>query len=234
VNGGSGNDAALLGAGDDTFVWNPGDGSDTIEGQTGTDKMLFNGANINERIDISANGGRVRFTRDVANVTMDLNDVESIDYHALGGADTIVVNDLAGTDVTQVNVDLNAAGGSGDGQPDAVIVNGTNGGDVISVSGDANGTSVSGLAAQVNIIGAESANDRLTINALAGDDVVAASGLAASAIQLTADGGDGDDILIGGGGNDTLLGSAGDDVLLGGPGTDVLDGGRGDNILIQD
>ena len=67
--------------------------------------MLFNGANINEKIDISANGGRVRFTRDVANITMDLNGVEAIDFNALGGADTITVNDLTGTDVTEVNLE---------------------------------------------------------------------------------------------------------------------------------
>ena len=73
VNGGRGNDTAFLGAGDDTFVWNPGDGSDIVEGQAGTDTMLFNGANVNENINISANGSRVRFTRDVANITMDLN-----------------------------------------------------------------------------------------------------------------------------------------------------------------
>ena len=90
----------MLGAGDDTFVWNPGDGSDTVEGQAGNDTLLFNGANIAEKIDISANGGRVRFTRDVANITMDLNDVETIDFNALGGADTVTVNDLSGTDVT--------------------------------------------------------------------------------------------------------------------------------------
>ena len=58
--GGRGNDVALLGAGDDTFVWNPGDGSDTVEGQAGSDTLVFNGANVNENIDISANGGRVR------------------------------------------------------------------------------------------------------------------------------------------------------------------------------
>ena len=34
----------FLGAGDDTFQWDPGDGSDTIEGQDGTDTMLFNGS----------------------------------------------------------------------------------------------------------------------------------------------------------------------------------------------
>jgi Ca2+-binding RTX toxin-like protein len=234
VIGGRGNDMAFLGAGDDTFIWNPGDGSDTVEGQAGKDRLVFNGANVNENIDISANGDRVRFTRNVANVTMDLNDVEAIDFNALGGADTIVVGDLSGTDLTEVNLNLAASNGAGDGLPDNVIVNGTSGDDVIQVVGDATVTSVLGLAAQVNITGAESANDRLTINALAGDDVVQASGLQAAAIQLTADGGEGDDILIGGSGNDVLLGGDGDDVLRGGPGLDVLDGGPGSNILIQD
>ena len=100
-NGGDGNDTALMGAGDDIFVWNPGDDNDTLEGQDGFDTMLFNGANVAENINISANGGRVLFFRDIANVTMDLNDVEKIDFNALGGADNIVVNDLSGTDVTR-------------------------------------------------------------------------------------------------------------------------------------
>src|SRR5207249_769760 len=106
VVGGTGNDVALLGAGDDTFVWNPGDGSDTVEGQAGFDTLLFNGANVSEKIDVSANGGRVRFFRDVANITMDLDDVERIDFTARGGSDTITVGNLAGTDVTQVNLNL--------------------------------------------------------------------------------------------------------------------------------
>ena len=58
VDGDNGNDVAFLGAGDDTFLWDPGDGNDTIEGQAGTDTLLFNGANISENIDILANGAR--------------------------------------------------------------------------------------------------------------------------------------------------------------------------------
>ena len=85
----------------------------------------------------------------------------------------------------------------------------------------------------MNIAGADAANDRLTVNALAGDDVVDTSGLATGSIQLTADGGDGNDVLIGGDGDDVLLGGPGDDVLLGGPGTDTIDGGDGDDIEIQ-
>lgn len=233
INGGRGNDVAMMGAGDDTFVWNPGDGSDVVEGQDGLDAMVFNGANINEKIELSANGQRLRLTRDVANVTMDANGVERVDVNALGGADTITVNDLTGTDLAMLNLSLSAVGGAGDGAADQVIVNGANGDDAIVAFGDANGVSVIGLAAQVNITGAESANDRLLVNALGGDDVVDASGLLSGAIQFTADGGEGDDVLIGSSGNDTLLGGTGDDVLIGGDGQDVLDGGTGDNIVIQ-
>ena len=137
--------------------------------------------------------------------------------------------------MTEVNLNLASTigGTAGDAQPDSVIVQGTNGDDVALVVGDASGTSVLGLAAQINITGAEAANDRLTVNALAGDDVVEASGLAATGIQLTADGGEGNDVLVGGDGADVLLGGAGDDVLVGGLGLDILDGGDGDDVEIQ-
>ncbi|MFN7053178.1 MAG: calcium-binding protein, partial [Gemmobacter sp.] len=48
----------------------------------------------------------------------------------------------------------------------------------------------------------------------------------------TAEGGGGDDQLIGEGGNDTLDGGADDDVLDGGEGTDALEGGVGDDGLL--
>jgi Ca2+-binding RTX toxin-like protein len=206
-----------------------------VEGQGGTDTLQFNGANIAERIDLSANGSRLRFTRDVANITMDVSGVEDVNFTARGGADTITINNLAGTGVTEVNLDLAGVPGSGvgDGAADTVIVNGTAGNDVISVSGDASGVSVNGLAAAVHIVGAEAANDKLAIFALAGDDVINASSLSATAIQLSEDGGDGNDVLIGGAGNDTIEGGPGDDVLNGGPGQDVLDGGPGNNVVIQ-
>ena len=234
-NGGDGNDTAFMGAGDDTFVWNPGDDNDTLEGQAGFDTMLFNGAVVAEKINVLAEGGHVLFTRDIANVTMDLNDVERIDFTARGGVDTIEVHDLSGTDVVEVNLNLaaNPDAGAGDGAADEVIVNGTGGDDVILVVGDAAGTSVLGLAAQVNITGAEATLDRLEVRAGDGDDVIEASGVAAGAIGLVLDGGDGDDVIIGGDGDDVLIGGEGDDVLIGGPGNDILDGGPGDNTVIQ-
>ena len=51
---------------------------------------------MDENIDIFANGGRAIFFRDIANVTMDNNDVEKITFNALGGADNIEINDLTG------------------------------------------------------------------------------------------------------------------------------------------
>ncbi len=93
--------SAFLGAGDDTFQWDPGDGSDIVEGQDGTDTMLFNGSNGDENMDASANGGRVRFSRNLGNIIMDLDDVESIVARTLGGTDNVVVNDLSGTDVDE-------------------------------------------------------------------------------------------------------------------------------------
>ena len=52
-------------------------------------------------------------------------------------------------------------------------------------------------------------------------------------MQLTANGGDGDDILVGSAGDDILHGDAGDDILIGGPGLDVLDQGPGNGVVIQ-
>ncbi len=234
ISGGDGDDLILAGAGNDTIVWNPGDDNDTFEGQAGTDTLQFNGANVAENIDISANGGRLRFFRNVASIVMDCNDVETVRFEALGGADVIVVNDLSGTDVSAVNLNLAAAGGAGDAQPDNVIISGTGGNDTVTV-GQASGiVAVAGLSATVNISGSEAANDRVTINTLAGDDVMDASALAAGFISVTSDGGIDDDILIGSGGADILLGGDGDDVLLGGPGVDALDGGPGSNVVIQD
>ena len=191
IDGNRGNDVAFMGAGDDTFVWDPGDGSDVVEGQEGADTMLFNGAGGPEQVDLSANGNRLRFFRTQGTITMDTRSVERVDFNALGGADTVTVNDLTGTDVTSVNVDLAGAIGAsaGDGSADRVVVNGTNGNDTIDVSGDAGGVKVNGLAATIGVLHSEGASDRLEINTLAGAaDTVARGGLAPGAVQLIVDG----------------------------------------------
>lgn len=335
--GGTGDDIGILGAGDDLFGWNPGDGNDRIEGGEGYDTMLFNGANAAEQIDMSAVGERFRFFRDVANVVMDTDELEQVNFNAFGGEDTVTINDLTGTDIKQINIDLSAFGSNdGDGAADTVIINGSDRTDAISVSGSAGQTIVSGLAAEVQIIGGEADSDRLVINplsgldevtindladsglnsveinlaapnsdsgdgfpdlvtlnasdradvinisgvpgdvtvsglgaeikiigaevdrdplvinGLAGDDTIDASNLAAGAMQLLIDGGEGDNTLIGGGENDTFIGGKGNDFAIGeggddraflgagkdaflwnpGDGNDTIDGGSGYDTMI--
>jgi Ca2+-binding RTX toxin-like protein len=225
VTGGQGNDVAFLGAGNDTFVWNPGDGTDTVEGQDGTDTLVFNGSNVGEIMDISANGQRARLFRNVGNVVMDLDGVEHIQLAAAGGPDTVTVNDLSGTDVTQVALDLSATPGSGqgDGQADTVIDNATAGDDNIKVVSSGSSILVNGLQAQLSIKGAEGGLDSLTVNGLAGNDVIDASKLKAGQVALTINGGDGDD---------TITGSAGNDLVVGGRGTDTALLGAGDDTFV--
>jgi Ca2+-binding RTX toxin-like protein len=176
VLGGKGNDTAYLGGGNDTFVWNPGDGSDTIEGQDGTDAMVFNGAPASENVNLSADHGHLKFVRDVGNVTMDTHGVERVDFNALGGSDHVTVNDLTGTDVTNVNLDLARTLDSSPDDVENVTVNGTNGDDTINVAGNGSGADVTGLAAAVSIVHAFQ-NDTLTVNSLAGKDNVSTTGV---------------------------------------------------------
>ena len=170
IDGNRGADVAFMGSGQDTFRWDPGDGSDVVEGQSGTDTLDFNGADAAERFDLSANGSRLRFFRDVGTITMDMDGVEQVDLDALGGGDTVVQADLSGTDARAFLVDLQGSGGGGDGQADSVVVNGTSGSDRIAVQPAYGAVVVRGLAATMTITGSERANDRLTVNALGGDD----------------------------------------------------------------
>jgi Ca2+-binding RTX toxin-like protein len=234
IDGNKGSDLALMGAGDDTFIWDPGDGSDVVEGQDGTDTMRFNGANAAERVDLSSNGKRLKLVRDVGPVTMDAAGVERVDLNALGGADLVTINDLAGTDVGKVSVDLAGTAVGGDSQPDRVVVNGTSGNDTINVAGGPGAVSVSGLAATIGILHPEAATDQLVVNGLGGNDVISATALAAQAIVLTLDGGVGDDRLAGGQGAETLLGGDGNDTLDGNKGNDRALMGAGDDTFVWD
>jgi Ca2+-binding RTX toxin-like protein len=128
---------------------------------------------------------------------------------------------------------LGPPGGDSRGQGDTVVVSGTFGADAVVVRGGGGTVTVTGLAVSVTIKGFDAA-DRLVVDGLGGgDDVVDAAGLGPGGLLLTANGGDGNDVLIGGPGADALNGDAGDDVLVGGLGLDALDGGAGRNIVIQ-
>jgi Ca2+-binding RTX toxin-like protein len=226
IDGNGGADVAYLGSGDDAFVWDPGDGSDRIDGQSGNDTMVFNGAAVDERVGISANDGRVIFSRSPGNVTMNTGGVENIDFNGIGGSDSIGVNDLDGTGVSAVNVDL--AGTLG-----RVGVDATNSDDLVNVAGDAGAVAVTGQAARVTVLHPQPA-DELDVNGLAGNDSISATGLAASTIGLTLDGGAENDRIAGGPGVETLAGGDGDDQVDGNGGNDNADLGAGDDTFVWD
>jgi hypothetical protein len=178
LNGGDGNDTvvgdggtdqAFLGAGNDTFIWNPGDGNDTVDGGSGHDTLDFVGKSSGETFSIDptidAHNSVVGATFTRNNGTIGLTSVERIQFEAQGqNADHVTINDLTGTGVQQVAIDLGGGlhGGVGDGQVDTVNIS-TNGNPITFT--DKNGVlTVTGLAYDVTISNFEAGTDQLSIN----------------------------------------------------------------------
>jgi hypothetical protein len=87
----------------------------------------------------------------------------------------VTVNDLSGTAIKAVNVDLGA-----DGAADTVIVNGTSHKDNVQVAASGSQVAVNGLAAVTTVSGSEPALDTLRVQTLDGKDTVTvAPGVAA-------------------------------------------------------
>ena len=173
VNGQVGADTELLGSGDDTAAWLPGEGSDIVIGGSGADTLAFTGAGGDEVMSLSANGRGAVFLRSPGAIRMDLDGVERLAVTTLGGVDAVTVNDLSGTDLVEASIDL-SVGGVGDLEDDTVTVNGTDGADSIAVDSRVGGVVVSGLQPGTVITGNEP-TDRLNVNAGNGTDQVAVS-----------------------------------------------------------
>ncbi len=136
VDGNQGNDLALLGAGDDTFQWDPGDGSDTVEGQDGSDAMLFNGSNAGELFDVfrQRRAGALHPQRRQHRDGSQRRRGHRPEHPRRRGHHHR--QRLVGHRRRRGQRRSRRIGGGGDGQPDNVIVNATNGDDVLVVTGD--------------------------------------------------------------------------------------------------
>ena len=164
LDGDQGADIGILGAGDDVFRWDQGDGSDKVEGGSGLDEMLFNGFGAAEQFTLSAEGDHALFTRVQGNIIMDLHDLEQITVNALGGADTITINDPSGTGITDIDINL-GVGGIGDGAADTIFIN--SGADVTVVDHGNGDLTILGLSgATVQITDFEALNDHLVIDGI--------------------------------------------------------------------
>jgi RTX calcium-binding nonapeptide repeat (4 copies) len=184
VDGNVGVDSVVLGAGVDVFQWDPGDGSDVVDGGLDRDQVVFNGSAASEGFGLVNVAGHVRLSRDVAGISADFDNVEALTINAFGGADTITVNDLTGTEMTDIDTNLAASGGAPDGIADEVIVDGTPADDQISVVDDGPAVLVQGLSADVRVTGSDPTLDRLTVMGLEGNDVITASPASGALILL--------------------------------------------------
>jgi Ca2+-binding RTX toxin-like protein len=239
---GPGDHTAFLLNGNDRFIWNPGDGNDTVLGGRGADTLEFNGADAVESFTISGNNDDgVELFRDVGNILMKLNQVEAIELNALGEDDVINASALRASDV-----DLIVNGGTGNdrailgagddtfvwnpgdgsdfvngkGGTDALVFNGADAPEEFTITGNKKGVEL--FRDVGNITMDLKKVEQVEVNGLGDDDRIDASGVTKQ-VALSADGGDGADSVTGG---------AGDDTLAGGDGTDILDGGKGNDLLL--
>ncbi len=243
-----GNDRFFGGPGSDIFVWDPGDGSDTIEGGADeSDLLVFNGSGGAEVFTLSAVGTRLELLRSLGAIDMDIAGVEHVTVNALGGTDQEVVNDLYPTDVRVLDFNLNS-----DGAPDSIRIEGRNVSDNVNISVAGGIMSVTGLRYDVRVQGAVAADgDSFVFNGNDGNDTIVAPLSAAESALVAAmfapaappvpgnfvlNGNLGDDYIAGYGdlnGNDGLDpgGADGDDTLIGGPLVNIIRGGGGNDLI---
>jgi Ca2+-binding RTX toxin-like protein len=109
-----------------------------------------------------------------------------------------------------------------------LVINGTAGNDVIELAQTATAyvVTVNGVANQHPIANVS----KIDIKCGDGDDIVVAS--ATMQLGFYADGGNGNDRMIGGQGPDTILGAAGKDQIYGGLGNDRLNGAGGNDKVL--
>ena len=229
IIGGADVDTLYGGAGKDTYIFNRGDGGDTVY-DTRADNNIFRfGAGISSS-DITLHLG---------SLMLDLGNGDAI--HIAGFDQTDVYNSSSigsfefadGSILT--TTELLARGFDIDGTVGSDTINGTNTTDRINglggndlLFGMAGNDTLNGGDGNDQLVGddgtaAFSGND--LINGDAGDDYIWGNGG-----DDTLNGGTGNDILQGETGNDSLIGGDGNDQLAGGAGNDTLNGGEGDDI----
>src|ERR671922_1069166 len=166
------------GEGDDTLVWNNGDGSDTMDGQNGNDTIEVNGGAAAEQFTVApsaTNPGRISFDRvNPGPFNLDIGTAERLDLNANAGDDS-----------------LNAAGGAAGLNPFTIDADGGDGNDLLN-GGDA-----------PDVLPGGTGNDRLVaFRNPAGTRDVMAGGEGDD--TLVWNNGDGSDTMDGQNGNDTI------------------------------
>lgn len=256
---GLGTDTVAGGSGRDTFVWNPGDGSDLLDGNGDRDVLHFGASNVSEHVTLSDDGGTLELFRDVASVQLRLPSVEDVELRMLGGADTVTAPVLGGTALQHLAVDLAGSVSSEDGSADTVLFTGTPAADAVTGRWGADSLDWTADGVEHQVLHALSATEsgtpdsvRLDLGGDSGDSFTATGSADPETFTVTGaspsvlvqqsarlpfqvDGADATTVLAGGGADSlTATGAlAGLTVLTmnGGGGPDLVVGGNGDDQL---
>jgi hypothetical protein len=134
----------------------------------------MDGSGADEHFAVSPIGGRTSVTRDVSDLRMDLHGVDRLDINAAGGADTLRVDDLSGTDTEEVAFELAPFRGTTatDLAHDSVVVGGSNGNDAIGVTAAGHPLRVAGLATTTVVNRSDRTLDTLHVDTRLGNDLV--------------------------------------------------------------
>jgi hypothetical protein len=210
LEGQGGDDTIFAMGGDDRIVYSAsagtnhvGDGMDRIDGGAGNDLLEVYGSATGDHFTLAAlSNGHALLMQDNGTVNnADLVSVEHIDFTTAGedgvnssGSDNITVEDMTGTAVNLVSIDLaGPSGTSGDGKVDTVNLMG-NASETVTVSLVHGELVITGLAAKVTIAHFD-ANDIVNIqgaghvidNVAAGQGPIVNTPPAETAAQMAAD-----------------------------------------------
>ncbi|HBY80779.1 MAG TPA: hypothetical protein DEG47_28065, partial [Cyanobacteria bacterium UBA11148] len=213
INGKRGDDNLKGGGGRDTFIFRPGDGTDTITDFGGVGTSSNPSGNVRAQVDTLKFEGAGLTARNML-LTQNGSNLE-ITFEGVAGTKVILQNfqlenleNLANPAIGNILFD-----GQNAPPPNSYDVSNAN--DTSTTIPNRN--SVTFLnELNNNVVGFDNSAD--VINAQGGNDTI--------------DGKSGDDLLRGGAGNDTLLGGAGNDILVGGSGNDTLTGGSGNDQFV--
>ena len=217
ITGAGGADTITMLGGSDLSLWSFGDGSDVVEGGTGTDTARL--ASTGGFFNVSASGSGTVFVAAGVGAgaeIVSLNDVERLELKAIAFYNSVTVGDLSGTDVTKVTVDFAGAN-------DFVAAYASSANNTLTVTATATAVNVAGLPTLFSATHAQG-TDVVEVHGADGNDKLSGATLGAGRILLG---------LYGDDGNDSLTGSVNGDGLNGGTGNDTVIGGRGnDNVLL--
>ena len=157
------------GPGNDLFNWTKGDERDLFDGGDGEDQARLSGSPGADTFVVGTTATAVTVSTGGLG-PVQLASVEALDINLEDGKDSAVIEDLTGTTLTNVTVDL------GPGSTQSVEIYGTDSDDVITLSSAGSAVLVSGLPATIGVSSLEN-DDDLLIDAGAGSDTLQAEGI---------------------------------------------------------